>query len=257
MYCVYLITNLMNDKTYVGRSKHFDRRVIEHLTLLRKGTHYNKKLQHSFNKYGEECFSFSKLFESDFEMDCIALEQSEIDSGRHWYNLSSNSSGGGVKSPNLKNREHSLEKLINALVFFINNNGDLPLTCNTFGISKSYLWNVIKGKARKYEDFGTLREDASSKIKKVGHNSGRAGKRTNLQSFRRKLSSYEVLSLFEMYCSSPYSCKSIGQSFGITETAVRSLLKRETYREVDIPESLSIAALAKMKSRCPIKQTHY
>jgi group I intron endonuclease len=256
MYCVYLITNLTNNKTYVGRSKHFDRRVIEHLALLRKGTHYNKKLQRSFNKYGEECFSFSKLFESELEMDCIALEQSEIDSGRHWYNISKNSNGGGVRSPNLKNREHSLENLIDALVFFINNDGNLPLTCSTFGISKSYLWNVIKGNARKYEDFGTLREDASSKLRKEGNNRSKRGP-YNCKSFRRKLSSDEVLSLFEMYCSLPYSCKKIGQSFGITETAVRSLLKRETYREVDIPESLSIAALDKIKSRCPIKQTHY
>lgn len=256
MYCVYLITNLTNNKTYVGRSKHFDRRVIEHLTLLRNGSHYNKKLQHSFNKYGEECFSFSKLFESELEMDCIALEQSEIDSGRHWYNISKNSNGGGVRSPNLKNREHSLENLIDALVFFINNDGNLALTCSTFGISKSYLWNVIKGNARKYDDFGTLREQASIKIRKEGNIGGKRGQ-YKCKSFRRKLSSEEVLRLFEVYCSSSHSCKKVGNMFGINETAVRFLLKRETYREVDVPDILSIAALAKMKSRCPIKQTHY
>jgi group I intron endonuclease len=254
MYCVYKIVNLINGKSYVGRSKHFDRRKIEHLMMLNKGVHHSKRLQNSYNKHGKDCFEFSTIFESEFESACIAFEQVEIDSGKHWYNISKNSSGGGVKAPNKKNRTLSLEKLVQALVFFINNDGDLLLTSKTFGISKSYLWNLIKGNVRKYEDFGDLRREACNKVGKIGPKSKPRGK-YNCKSFRRKLDNDSIINLFKEYSNSSMSCKEVGKIFGITETAVRDIIKRKTYSEVEVPQCLVDACTIKIRSRSLSNQT--
>jgi group I intron endonuclease len=59
---IYLITNLSNNKKYVGSTKNsFKDRWYTHIQKLRKGTHPNIHLQKAFNLYKEECFKFSIL----------------------------------------------------------------------------------------------------------------------------------------------------------------------------------------------------
>lgn len=56
---IYKIVNLAKDDCYVGQSQNIKKRVSEHFRLLRNGRHVNQKLQHSFNKYGEDNFKWS------------------------------------------------------------------------------------------------------------------------------------------------------------------------------------------------------
>jgi hypothetical protein len=56
---IYLITNLINNKVYIGQSKNVYRRGIYHRFELNHNKHSNSHLQYSFNKYGKENFSFS------------------------------------------------------------------------------------------------------------------------------------------------------------------------------------------------------
>lgn len=58
---VYQILNTANGKSYVGRSVAIKRRWDSHRFHLRKGTHKNKHLQSSWNKYGEDSFVFRVL----------------------------------------------------------------------------------------------------------------------------------------------------------------------------------------------------
>lgn len=59
---IYIITNKINEKIYIGESLDIYRRWHkEHLPQLRKNQHYNKELQNDFNKYGEKNFSFEVL----------------------------------------------------------------------------------------------------------------------------------------------------------------------------------------------------
>lgn len=58
---IYLITNLENNKKYVGKSLDISRRFNEHRMNLNRGTHCNSYLQNAWDKYGEDSFSFSVL----------------------------------------------------------------------------------------------------------------------------------------------------------------------------------------------------
>lgn len=58
---IYLITNLKNNKVYVGSSINLWSRYSEHKRSLNKDKHYNINLQQDWNFYGEDSFSFSIL----------------------------------------------------------------------------------------------------------------------------------------------------------------------------------------------------
>ena len=49
---VYLISNSVNGKCYVGSTIHLDQRRKEHFSRLANNKHVNAHLQNAFNKYG-------------------------------------------------------------------------------------------------------------------------------------------------------------------------------------------------------------
>lgn len=71
---IYQIRNLINDKRYIGLTKCFRTRKTVHFTQLRRNIHTNPKLQHSFNKYGEQNF----IFEIIEECEEKRLEEREV-----------------------------------------------------------------------------------------------------------------------------------------------------------------------------------
>ncbi len=60
---VYIIQNLVTNKSYIGASTDLYNRLCMHKWKLRVGIHHNTHLQSSFNKYKEENFTFGILVE--------------------------------------------------------------------------------------------------------------------------------------------------------------------------------------------------
>ena len=75
---VYKITNIINGKIYIGSSINIAKRKCMHFSDLRRGVHCNDFLQKSFNKHGEDAFSFD-IIEICFPEDCIKKEQYYLD----------------------------------------------------------------------------------------------------------------------------------------------------------------------------------
>lgn len=65
MAYIYQILNKANNKKYIGQTVNFKNRKKRHLTDLRCHRHDNKHLQSAFDKYGENSFEFSILYEED------------------------------------------------------------------------------------------------------------------------------------------------------------------------------------------------
>lgn len=77
---IYEIVNKVNGKRYVGSSVDVWRRSSGHKHRLRNGNASNKKLQNSWNKYGEDSFTFNVIEECPQD-SLIEREQHHIDQG--------------------------------------------------------------------------------------------------------------------------------------------------------------------------------
>lgn len=73
---IYRITCSANGKFYIGSTINLRKRQYEHFRTLRHGTHNNPKLQHAWNKYGEQAFIFDVI---EFVLPAILLEREQ-----HW-----------------------------------------------------------------------------------------------------------------------------------------------------------------------------
>lgn len=76
---IYKITNLVNGKFYIGSTSNFQKRKREHRSGLITNTHFNNHLQHAFNKYGIESFSFEVVEHVDNIGDLLDVEQKYLD----------------------------------------------------------------------------------------------------------------------------------------------------------------------------------
>lgn len=56
---IYKITNKVTNQSYIGQTIDINRRRRTHFNRLKNNTHINPKLQASWNKYGEENFTFN------------------------------------------------------------------------------------------------------------------------------------------------------------------------------------------------------
>lgn len=62
---IYTITNLVDNKVYIGYALMFNTRKSDHWDKLKRNKHKNIYLQRAWNKYGEDNFSFEILEECE------------------------------------------------------------------------------------------------------------------------------------------------------------------------------------------------
>lgn len=88
---VYLISNNVNGKCYVGSTVHLDQRRREHFSRLVNNKHINAHLQNAYNKYGREAFDFEILETIDIDDNIkdklLKREQFWIDNLKPEYNV--------------------------------------------------------------------------------------------------------------------------------------------------------------------------
>lgn len=58
---IYRIINTTNSKVYIGSTKNFNRRAIEHQKMLEDKKHHSYHLQNAYDKYGSDAFNFEIL----------------------------------------------------------------------------------------------------------------------------------------------------------------------------------------------------
>lgn len=141
---IYIISNVINNKVYIGQSRDLSSRIRSHKKDLRGKYHRNRYLQSSWNKYGEENFSFNILTYCRFS-ELYKWETFWIDAYDSWdrecgYNLmipNANSSSFShseeskkIQSDKLKivMIKYSDEELLSYLQEFYYMEGRLPIT---------------------------------------------------------------------------------------------------------------------------------
>lgn len=76
---IYSWTNTKTGKIYIGSSVNCARRMTEHRSRLRRGSHANAKLQAAWSKYGEPAFEFRMVFTVLQRADLEKVEQQFLD----------------------------------------------------------------------------------------------------------------------------------------------------------------------------------
>ena len=89
---IYEILNIVTGDQYIGGTVNASRREGEHFRDLRKGKHFNMRLQMDFNKYGEEAFKFN-LIQPVLPEHLKEVEQTYLDEEKPYYNLSKQARG--------------------------------------------------------------------------------------------------------------------------------------------------------------------
>jgi predicted GIY-YIG superfamily endonuclease len=83
---IYCITNIVNNKIYIGSSVNIYHRLKRHYSELKRSVHANKYLQNSYLKHGSSNFNVSIIEETTIE-NLQKLEQHYIDILKPDYNI--------------------------------------------------------------------------------------------------------------------------------------------------------------------------
>lgn len=154
---IYKITNIINNKSYVGRTHNFTERYYSHKYSLRNNKHHNLIIQNSFNKYGEECFEFEVLVElKEYCRDTIvAIEQMYLNSGNYTFNISTDAktSEKGILS------KENCDEIIH---LFVDKHIYQKKIAEILNISPNMINRILKGKC--YSQY-TLSNDDFYKVK--------------------------------------------------------------------------------------------
>ena len=106
---IYCITNLINNKQYIGQTYNLKHRWRTHKNNLKANRHHNKHLQYAWNKYGADNFKFDILEYCSVDL----LDEREIywiefyNTIQEGYNLAE----GGLGCHGYKHTEYELSKM--------------------------------------------------------------------------------------------------------------------------------------------------
>jgi group I intron endonuclease len=229
---VYQIKNVNNDKVYIGSSKDIRRRMLRHVSRLKRGVHKSPHLQNSWNTYGAEFFEFSVVEEVDLDDDINILlecEQRWMDATKCYepecgYNIRRYACDSGWLG-----RTHSdaTKEILSKI-----NTGRFDGESNPF-----------YGKTHTEETRKLLSDKAKERLS-VPENNGMYGKRHTYESRRKisetrmknkccqkeqnvnsKLTMDDAAQIRQLYATGQYSQSDLGEKFGVVQSTIGVIVR--------------------------------
>lgn len=206
---IYSLENTETKKRYVGITNNPKRRKYRHFSDLRANRHDSKKLQRSFDKYGEEKFVFTILLEKECERNVIlSLEKEYIqkyDSYENGYNMNK----GGLENNGFSSKfsredvfeilsvyEFTKSRIIHGTleeIFSASRTNFYRMRKGLSHLQYKEEYNLLPKKNRKeiYENFYNINK-IKDKVYKFSSGNGKA-------SFRRTLDDVSVFMILSLY----------------------------------------------------------
>lgn len=227
---IYEIYNVVNGKRYVGQSIKLKQRLQRHLNELRRGTHKNKHLQSSWNKYGEEKFCFEPIEYCDI---------SDLDSREDYYiglfNCNDRERGYNIRIDNKTNRglkwsdeqREKMKEAVEKVPYFHNHTIPDWIVEKAHEASRNKVWSDEERKRHSILMTGLKVNDTSKmKLAQQGENNP-----------SHKLCECEVKEIRALLKSCMYQSKDIAIAYGVKSTNISAINVGRSWMNVSLNDS--------------------
>lgn len=238
---IYMVVNLINDKKYIGQSKNIKKRFQSHHLIDYKNENncnYNTKFYQAIRKYGIDNFEvvILKLCEEK-ELDDLEIKYiKEFDTFKNGYN---STEGGQFWSPNIhseeteEKRKQTREK----------NKSLMSENHPRAKLTNQQVWDIrqryIDGESIKeiYNDFKDLYTNQQT-FKRIvlGQTYVTVGNIPTKEQVRHtnaRLTDAQVKEIRNSYKKGVVSYRELGEKYGLSESSIAAIIKRETYKNVN------------------------
>lgn len=238
---IYMVVNLINNKKYIGQSKNIRKRFQSHHLVDYKNKNncnYNTKFYQALRKYGIDNFEviILKLCEEK-KLDDLEIKYiKEFDTFKNGYN---STEGGQYWSPNIHSEETELKKQKTRK----QNKSLMSENHPRAKLTNQQVWDIrqryIDGESIKeiYQDFKDLYSNQQT-FKRIvlGQTYVTVGNIPSKEQVRHtnaKLTDVQVKEIRSSYKKGVVSYRELGEKYGLSESSIAAIIKRETYKNVD------------------------
>jgi group I intron endonuclease len=240
---VYLITNILTNKHYIGKTNNKNVRWSQHKSRAKSENTY---LYNSFRKYGTQNFTFQIIKECDTEYEALRLERVlialfNLRDKKYGYNIVEGGDAGntGYKvSKKLKRyfkkkytgsksvrAKYSNEEIISILTEYATGMYTAQELSQKYQCGKSTMIRIISG-----ESYGDVKFDRSN-FKNLGitNRLTRIPRGTSVKT--SKLSDDEVVKIRDLRATENYTLQQLADQFGVTKTNISYIVNNKSRRK--------------------------
>lgn len=202
---IYKITNLINNKCYIGQTTDYKRRFIEHKRMYQEN---DKTLYKAFKKYGIDNFSFEVLekCKNYNEREIYYIEK--FDSYHNGYNMTLGGENPPInKGENSPFKTHEIEDVIRVKDLIINTDLQLKEIAKITGYSESSIKRINRGLLWREKD-----------------------KKYPLRVCKTSFSEEDITDIINMLLDRKLKHKEIAELFGVARTTISAINKGKNYR---------------------------
>lgn len=238
---IYMVVNMVNHKKYIGQSKNIKKRFQSHHLVDYKNENncnYNTKFYQAIRKYGIDNFEVIVLqLCKEEELDDLEIKFiKEFDTFKNGYN---STEGGQFWSPNIHSEEIEAKRRKTRE----KNKSLMSENHPRAKLTNQQVWDIrqryIDGESIKdiYQDFKDLYSSQQT-FKRIvlGQAYVTVGNIPNKEQIRHtnaKLTDVQVKEIRNSYKKGVISYRELGEKYGLSESSIAAIIKRETYKNVD------------------------
>lgn len=227
-FCVYKITNLINNKIYIGKTCNFENRWYEHVRVAKTKEKTSYYLHKSINKYGAENFKI-EIIENNL------TEEQSLEREKFWIkilnskdpNIGMNLTDGGEGTSGLKWTEESRDKKRGKNNPNFGKNISKQMQDKNPDIFNG-INNGFYGKTHSTETINFLKNrDISPEIKNIISENCRGAKQWNA-----KFSNDDIIEIRRKWDNKECSQAELARIYGVKRNTINQIVNRKRWTHI-------------------------